>query len=263
LESKPDTLTTKQIRESLLILLQHNCLTLINIDGGRITYNMCIDMVVNRLSFPKIVLSAKTLHGPVGELLMEELIFHGRLRFSQARSDVLERLKTYDTSVDGEESALSGLDVSDEKIQAVFESLVQCRLIVPVATRINTNTANSNNTSSSNDDNSADVKGSKKRKSAADETSINPPKKAASTATVQSEEIVFRVLPIELTKLQGMDQKSTEATESSRVASEPARRGRGGRGGRGRGRGRALARLGDVESDDVTDSTQVTYDLVL
>eukprot|EP00607_Mallomonas_marina_P005891 CAMPEP_0182440524 /NCGR_PEP_ID=MMETSP1167-20130531/87121_1 /TAXON_ID=2988 /ORGANISM="Mallomonas Sp, Strain CCMP3275" /LENGTH=182 /DNA_ID=CAMNT_0024634505 /DNA_START=455 /DNA_END=999 /DNA_ORIENTATION=- len=69
---------------------------------------------------------------------MEELILHGRLRFSQIKADVLTRVASLLEAQDEElcsvisPEEIQEKQILEDKIQSVFESLVQKRLIVTV-----------------------------------------------------------------------------------------------------------------------------------
>lgn len=151
-----EKLSARQIRQGMLLLQQHNCLLVelpveVDVDGDAplvaadrlkqkgLNYNLNVDMVINRLRFPKVLKISKNLFGDLGVAVMEELILHGRLRLAQIRGDAAIRFRQSlevtkspeEVNIPGNQEIVSIEDIEAE-IQKVFEKLVQRRLIVPV-----------------------------------------------------------------------------------------------------------------------------------
>ena len=93
-------LNARQIRQAMLVLQQHNCLLVelpdeVDVEGDApsvaadrlkqkgLIYGLNLEMVVNRLRFPKIFKIAKDMFGDSGIAVLEGiLIFLFRLKFS-------------------------------------------------------------------------------------------------------------------------------------------------------------------------------------
>lgn len=141
-------------------MLQQNCLILepdtsVELIDGESTvflYRIDLDMVINRLRFPKFLSTIENLYGDLAVKLIEELIFHGRLRFDQVVEDVQARqkdaravaLQQIDTSsIDVEDSSSLDPDVASQlppinsrlDIEEMFEKLAENRFIVPAPSR--------------------------------------------------------------------------------------------------------------------------------
>lgn len=135
-------LSCKQVRQAMLVLQQHNCLIVelpAEADVAGVTaavaadrlkqkgllYSVNLDMIINRLRFPKILKVSKSLFGDIGMFILEELMVHGRLHVAQIRNDVKSRLP-----------AKTSADITDKDqestIQLIFEKMVQKRLIISV-----------------------------------------------------------------------------------------------------------------------------------
>lgn len=108
-------------------------------------YRLNVDAVLNRLRFTKLLNYVGERHGRVGELLVEQIVLHGRLRFGT----VVEQARERERELIAEAAALAGGGegedaeaesespivpeaFTDEDAQKVFESLVQQRFIVLV-----------------------------------------------------------------------------------------------------------------------------------
>jgi hypothetical protein len=121
---------------------------------------MNMDMVVNRLRFPKVISIARRLFGEIAVVVIEEMALHGRLKIAQICKDCASRLLASAKSTTGANvsAAIAGADGADgaadggiveheepdveaeeeraklleAEVLKVFEQLVQRRLIVPV-----------------------------------------------------------------------------------------------------------------------------------
>ena len=162
---KSKDISSSQIRHSLLVLLQHNCLKVEQEsseeegEGSEPTYfyKVDLDMVVNRLRFPKFLATIDKLFGNLAVRLVEELIFHGRLRFDQIVEDVQAQQKDARTAKIQEVCTENDIDYtsvtentefppeielqlpplnSKSDIQTTFEKLAENRFLVPAPSRI-------------------------------------------------------------------------------------------------------------------------------
>jgi CRISPR/Cas system-associated exonuclease Cas4 (RecB family) len=106
-------LSSKQVKQALVVLWKHNCLTVEcahDVDLSEITmdangletklkmtgllYRLNMDNVVHRLRFGQILQSVQQKYGELGCWIAEEVIFHGRLRYGSICHEVLKKWKS-------------------------------------------------------------------------------------------------------------------------------------------------------------------------
>eukprot|EP01041_Mallomonas_annulata_P010948 gene10948-22864_t len=260
-------LKSSQVREALLILQQHNCLTVSlppELDPGLeipqteklkhrgLIYSINVDMVINRLRFPKLLRITKKHFGTIGVIIMEELILHGRLRIAQIKGDVTTHIRTLIESNNEEIQScitydeIQNLKLLEDKIQKVFERMVQRRLIVTVSTLELQKKSNKFNEHSEYEK-STDAKGKKRKGATTTSTSTTVTKRKRVEV---SQDIPTQDLPVELRLMMALQatasangtatatSSSTTTSTSSTSTKTPVVRGGGSESGRGRGRGR-------------------------
>ena len=92
-----------QIKEALVILLQHNLLIVAMPTAEEsqrvhprvlLYYQMDLDGVTVRLRFPKFLLRARQLYSEEGQAVLETIMLHGHLPLSQLQSQVESTLQT-------------------------------------------------------------------------------------------------------------------------------------------------------------------------
>ena len=159
-----NAIKASQIRDSLLILLQQNCLQLepdtsVELIDGQASvflYRVNLDMVINRLRFPKFLSIVDNLYGELAVKLVEDLIFHGRLRFDQVVEDVVAQQKEARTLGLQQLCTANNIDINliedpsmldpelEKQLPSVnslleigdmFEKLAENRFIVPAPSR--------------------------------------------------------------------------------------------------------------------------------
>ena len=144
-------LNSKQIKQALLVLHQHNiletnlpCLDPLGENSAEdrmrrkeLIYNVNLEMILNRIHFPKLLSICKEHFGVIGVIIMEELIYHGRQRIKRLCADVEVRISSLVEQ--GDETMLaitSSFDMLSEQnrlqnqIIDIFEKMVQRRLII-------------------------------------------------------------------------------------------------------------------------------------
>ncbi|KAF1332527.1 DNA-directed RNA polymerase iii subunit, partial [Globisporangium splendens] len=126
-----------EIKCTLLKLLQHNVLgvkpaaALRSHATNGVVYNIIVQEVLYRLRFPTFIEQAKQAFGIEGEVIMEEILVHGRVRIDQAVESMaysLAELKHQQAEAD-EEISESELDESRELIRATFVEMAKKRYI--------------------------------------------------------------------------------------------------------------------------------------
>jgi hypothetical protein len=286
-----------------LILLQQNCLKLepdtsvelIDGEASVFLYRIDLDMVINRLRFPKFLSTIDNLYGELAVKLAEELIFHGRLRFDQVVQDVQAQEKEarqvalqhvcasneIDMSTVDEESLDPEIESqlppvhSRVDIEDMFEKLAENRFIVPAPSR-NTYVASAETLRSASIRQEKAIKTNKLMdgdgsgggaiESLGKETQASNGKvtiKRSRQAAASTEDL--SMLPVEVRALMAQNNvpagdgpPELQRAEEDREA-PPAKVARAGRGGRGRGGrgGRGAARVvEEAKSSGGTDATQ-------
>uniref|UniRef100_K3X6M8 DNA-directed RNA polymerase III subunit RPC3 n=1 Tax=Globisporangium ultimum (strain ATCC 200006 / CBS 805.95 / DAOM BR144) TaxID=431595 RepID=K3X6M8_GLOUD len=126
-----------EIKCTLLKMLQHNVLGVKPAAASRshatngVVYNIIVQEVLYRLRFPTFIEQAKQAFGIEGEVIMEEILVHGRVRIDQAVESMaysLAELKHQQAEAD-EEISESELDESRELIRAAFVEMAKKRYI--------------------------------------------------------------------------------------------------------------------------------------
>ncbi|NXF74266.1 RPC3 polymerase, partial [Sclerurus mexicanus] len=88
-----------QVKKALCVLLQHRLARYEPRPRGPVEYAALGARILRLLRYPRYIYTAKSLYGDPGELLVEELLLHGRLAMSRAVGRVAERLS--DAGEDG------------------------------------------------------------------------------------------------------------------------------------------------------------------
>lgn len=82
-----------QVKKALCVLIQHGLVQFeLQQPRGWVQYEARRQRVLRLLRYPRYIYTAKALYGDAGELLVEELLLHGRLPMSAAVARVAERL---------------------------------------------------------------------------------------------------------------------------------------------------------------------------
>ena len=149
--SHSSALTSEMIRKSLIVMQQHNCIRVSkhtmeeNEELRPLLYSLNMEMVVNRLRIPKMIQICHQKYGKIGEMIMEEVLLHGRIQLCTLKIDVAERLHQVDEkqhehsdSTNGNRAAIQSkeqrFDESKQQIVQVFQEMVEARLLVRVDT---------------------------------------------------------------------------------------------------------------------------------
>ncbi|NXG16505.1 RPC3 polymerase, partial [Grallaria varia] len=88
-----------QVKKALCVLIQHHLVSYEASPRGPVEYEARGGRILRLLRYPRYVYTAKALYGDPAELLVEELLLHGRLAMSRALARVAERLS--DAADDG------------------------------------------------------------------------------------------------------------------------------------------------------------------
>lgn len=265
-----------QVRDALLILLQHNCLRLepdtsVEVTDGEASvfwYRIDLDMVINRLRFPKFIAVVDNLYGNLAVQLAEELIFHGRLRFDQVVDDVLIQQKNShaafcaakgidpSSQFDGDQDQELPIVNSRAEIEAMFEKLAESRFFIPAPSRssyvaseetLRSEVIRQEKAVKSNKIMQGDSNGVTFETLAAKETSSSNGKVTVKRPRLANASVDdMSMLPVEVRAAMALSAKAAEAEESEGAppakSSRVVRGGRGGRGRGGRGSGGASGR---------------------
>eukprot|EP01119_Soliformovum_irregulare_P022018 TRINITY_DN7440_c0_g1_i1.p1 TRINITY_DN7440_c0_g1~~TRINITY_DN7440_c0_g1_i1.p1 ORF type:complete len:483 (-),score=148.68 TRINITY_DN7440_c0_g1_i1:14-1327(-) len=121
-------LDKQTVQKAIIILIQHNCITwqeqTRKVGSKQIIlckYIVLIEDIIQRLRFPKFVYYAKEVYGNEAELLMEELIQHGRL----TSEECITRAAALSVKILGAQ----GEQRQKVKLREVFHQLAQERYI--------------------------------------------------------------------------------------------------------------------------------------
>ena len=110
-------LSSKQVKEALLVLLHHNCLLVelapeVKVEGDAplvaadrlkptgLIYRLCLETVINRIRLTKLASYAQSLfeEGIVGDIaaqVIEEFAIHGRRKLWQLRQDLSKKVRRH------------------------------------------------------------------------------------------------------------------------------------------------------------------------
>ena len=80
------------MRKALCVLIQHNMVSFTLHKRGFVEYSASIDPVLLLVRYPRFIHCAKTLYGDAGELIIEEILQHGRMMMSKVVRQVTQRL---------------------------------------------------------------------------------------------------------------------------------------------------------------------------
>ena len=146
--ASPGNITREMVKKALVVLLQHNCLHVITVEetdeAPVFLYKLHISNVLLRIRFPKIIRLAERRYGAVGEVVMAEVLLHGRLQLSQIKADSVDRLlrkpSIHENGVKLEADAESKEEVCEKdrkeelakQVHEVFLKLVESRLLIRV-----------------------------------------------------------------------------------------------------------------------------------
>mmetsp|Transcript_12069 Transcript_12069/g.18234 ORF Transcript_12069/g.18234 Transcript_12069/m.18234 type:complete len:622 (+) Transcript_12069:48-1913(+) len=263
-----------EIRNALLVLLQHNCLELSrpastlkdetmrdedDFSKG-LEYRINVGMVTNRIRFPQLLSVISRNYGDVGVMIMTEIIHHGRIAAEDIISAVVEKSEVLAIGLQD-----SGT-LSRDEVQGVLEELIERRLVVTAPalevlvsrTEVQEST-NSLMGSALSADATATASSSNPRKrkqpsnsgsSATDEPPVSVRRRTAASTERKQEE-----LPLEL-RIMLEKEKQDGVVEESSNGKAPGRSVRTERSTRGRGRGRG--RGGKMKPDDADTPSEET-----
>lgn len=135
-------LSVSQVRDSLLILFNHNCIyaerpssqeddddtqtpqnKMTNVG---LLYVLNDEMILNRLRFPQLVRITQDLFGNAGSLVIQEMILKNRLTYQGILSEVKSKLHSAGVS------ASNDTTVSATDIHVTFENMVRRRFLIPL-----------------------------------------------------------------------------------------------------------------------------------
>ncbi|MBN3292953.1 RPC3 polymerase, partial [Polypterus senegalus] len=80
------------VKKALCVLIQHNICSYEVNRRGQVEYAVDFIRVLRLLRFPRYIYTAKTLYGDTGELIVEELLQHGKMTMSSTVRKVADRL---------------------------------------------------------------------------------------------------------------------------------------------------------------------------
>ena len=107
----------QKISQALMILIKHNLVTFSrNSDDGLIRYTFHAEQALNLIRYPRYIILAKTLFGDEGEVLVEELLFHGQ----ECASNVIYRA--------GKRLGLSRISTESNKAEAMSNTIRKLHL---------------------------------------------------------------------------------------------------------------------------------------
>ncbi|TMW63835.1 hypothetical protein Poli38472_002776 [Pythium oligandrum] len=128
--------TPHEIKANVLKLLQHNLLKITPVPSSRgavASYAINVPEVFYRLRFPKFIELAKEGFGGVGEVIMEEILVHGRVRVDQSVDAMAYSLAEHQRQQDPEkaedEITEDELDANREMIRETFVEMAKKRYI--------------------------------------------------------------------------------------------------------------------------------------
>ncbi|KAG2462672.1 RPC3 polymerase, partial [Polypterus senegalus] len=82
----------REVKKALCVLIQHNICSYEVNRRGQVEYAVDFIRVLRLLRFPRYIYTAKTLYGDTGELIVEELLQHGKMTMSSTVRKVADRL---------------------------------------------------------------------------------------------------------------------------------------------------------------------------
>ena len=150
-------LNSEMIRKALIVLQQHNCIkiskhTMEDSDETRpLLYSLDMEMVINRLRIPKMIQICHQKYGKIGEIIMEEVLLHGRIQLCTLKVGVAERLNQVDDKQNlagnqpevhplsngnkaTNQSQEQSIADSTQQVIQVFQEMVAARVLVRVET---------------------------------------------------------------------------------------------------------------------------------
>ena len=143
-------LTSKQVKEALLVLLHHNCLLVelapeVKVEGDAplvaadrlkptgLIYRLCLEAVINRLRLSKLASHAQSLFkdmaGDIAGYIIEEFAIHGRRKLWQLRQDLSTKV-TYPYSIP---IVLSPSSHNDHVSVILPQSLTETSTLTPLS----------------------------------------------------------------------------------------------------------------------------------
>ncbi|XP_033634407.1 DNA-directed RNA polymerase III subunit RPC3-like [Asterias rubens] len=122
-------LINDQVRKALCVLIQHNMVSFTLHKRGFVEYSASIDPVLLLVRYPRFIHCAKTLYGDAGELIIEEILQHGRMMMSKVVRQVTQRLSE------------GGQSVSSSHVETQMNDLINTHFLQRVPTAKNDDAA--------------------------------------------------------------------------------------------------------------------------
>lgn len=120
--SRSVKLPLRKVRSALCVLIQHSFCNFVLDEKESVEYIMKQENVLLLLYYERYAYCAHILYGDPADLLVEEILNHGRLTMSEALQKVLERLQDVKDA--------TGVDYSLETIQEKFVKLVDQHFLI-------------------------------------------------------------------------------------------------------------------------------------
>ena len=122
----------QKLSQALVILIQHNLVNFSrNKDDRLVRYTLNVEQVLNLIRYPRFVILSKTLFGDEGEILTEELLFHGQECASNLIYRAGKRLGL--SRINGDLNQNTEMSDIIKKLHTTFNEMVKCHFISRVA----------------------------------------------------------------------------------------------------------------------------------
>ena len=118
----------QKLSQAMIILIKHNLVTFSRSSDDRLVrYTFHAEQALNLIRYPRFIILAKTLFGDEGEVLVEELLFHGQERASNVIYRAGKRLGLSRISGDCNKAEL--LSITIRKLHSTFIEMMKCHFI--------------------------------------------------------------------------------------------------------------------------------------
>ncbi|CAL1269198.1 unnamed protein product [Larinioides sclopetarius] len=111
-----------KVKSSLCVLIQHNFCEFVETEKGLVEYTMEQESVLRLLHYERYAYCSQLLFGDPADLLVEEILNHGKLTMSEAILKVVERLQ------DAKDT--TGVDYSTEEVCQKFRLLIENHYLI-------------------------------------------------------------------------------------------------------------------------------------
>ncbi|XP_028399023.1 DNA-directed RNA polymerase III subunit RPC3-like [Dendronephthya gigantea] len=122
---KETALPMSKIKRAVCVLIQHNMVKFQKGARGQIMYSAQISNILAIVHFPKLVYCAKTAFGNAAELIIKELLLHGKMTMSSVVTNVTNQL--LDPALNQAEE-IDQHNVADQFVKLVEEHLIKRHL---------------------------------------------------------------------------------------------------------------------------------------